>query len=214
MISFRNNCTDAEHNISFEEKIFEEFSGDEEFFMLWRNDKSVIVGSHQVIENEVDLEFARLHNIKVIRRKTGGGAVYHDLGNVNFTYISKRVDEFGNFLVFAEPILKFLRSKGVDAQHIKKNDIGIDGKKISGNAQRIKNGYILHHGTLMFDVDIEMLEKVLTPAPIKLSSKGIKSVRSRVCNISEYLPMGRDEFWEEICSYFKTKGRFSGVQNR
>ena len=207
MKTYKSNSTDAAFNISFEEDIFENYDSDEEFFMLWRNDKAVIVGFNQVIENEVDLEFAKQHGISVVRRKTGGGAVYHDLGNVNYTYISKNVSEFGNFLVFAQPVIDFLRAHGVDACHIGKNDIGInDGtiyRKISGNAQRIKDGYILHHGTLMFDVDIEVLEKVLTPDPAKLTGKGIKSIRSRVCNISEYLPMTRTEFWDDICGYFK-----------
>ena len=188
--------------------MFEEFAGDDELFMLWRNDKAVIVGSNQVIESEVDLDFAKLHNIPVIRRKTGGGSVYHDLGNVNYTYISKNVSEFGNFTVFAQPVMEFLRSHGVDARHIGKNDIGIGGRKISGSAQRVKGEYILHHGTLMFDVDINMLERVLTPDPAKLSAKGVKSVRSRVCNVSEYLHIGRDEFWEDICSYFRAEGDF------
>jgi lipoate-protein ligase A len=210
VICFRNENTDARYNIGLEEKIFEEFNGNDEFFMLWRNDKSVIVGYNQIIEQEVDLEFARLHNIPVIRRKTGGGAVYHDLGNVNYTYISNKANEFGNFLAFAGQILEFLRSRGVNAQHIGKNDVGIEGKKISGSAQRVRNGYILHHGTLMFDVDIEMLDMVLTPAPGKLCSKGIKSARSRVCNISEYLQMGRKQFWEEICDYFKCNRDVSG----
>jgi len=203
MVRYRNNSTDARFNIDLEEDIFENYSGDDEFFMLWRNDKAVIVGSNQVVESEVDLEFAKSHDIQVIRRKTGGGAVYHDLGNVNYTYISKKVDEFGNFLVFAEPVIEFLRFHGVDARHIGKNDVGVDGKKISGTAQRVRGEYILHHGTLMFDVDVDILEKVLTPDPTKLSSKGIKSVRSRVCNVSEYLPMSREEFWESICKHFK-----------
>ena len=203
---YKNDSIDAAYNIALEDKIFEEFSGDDEFFMLWRNDRAVIVGANQVIENEVDLAFAKEFGISIVRRKTGGGAVYHDLGNVNYTYISKNVDEFGNFLVFAQPVIDFLQSKGVDARHIGKNDVGIfDGtidRKISGTAQRVKGEYILHHGTLMFDVDIDILEKVLTPDPSKLTDKGIKSIRSRVCNIIDYLPMTREEFWQDICNHF------------
>ena len=199
---YKNNCTDATFNIGLEEKIFEEYNSDEEFFMLWRNEKAVIIGNNQVIENEVDLEFAKQNNISIVRRKTGGGAVYHDLGNVNYTYISKNVDEFGNFLVFAQPVIDFLKLHGVDARHIGKNDIGIFNgiinRKISGTAQRVKGDYILHHGTLMFDVDISILEKVLTPDPSKLTNKGIKSIRSRVCNISDFVSISREEFWHEI----------------
>jgi lipoate-protein ligase A len=203
MQAYRNDSTDPQFNLRLEENIFNAYHSDEDFFMLWRNDSSVIIGNNQVIENEVDLAFAQEHGIQIVRRITGGGAVYHDLGNVNYTYIGNKANEFGNFLVFAQPVIAFLRSLGVDARHIGKNDIGISDRKISGNAQCVKGQYILHHGTLMFDVDVDVLERVLTPDPAKLQSKGIRSVRSRVCNISEYVDMSRDEFWEAICGYFK-----------
>jgi len=203
MRCYRNDATDAEYNLKLEEKIFNGYNGGDDFFMLWRNQKAVIVGNNQVIENEVDLEYAARNAIQVVRRITGGGAVYHDLGNVNYTYIGKKADKFGNFLEFALPVIEFLRSIGVDARHIGKNDIGIGDRKISGNAQAVRGEYILHHGTLLFDTDISVLEKVLTPAPEKLTSKGIQSIRSRVCNISEYVNMEREEFWENICEYFK-----------
>jgi lipoate-protein ligase A len=193
------------YNLQLEEKIFKEYDRDEEFFMLWRNDNAVIVGQNQVIENEIDLEYAQKHDVKVVRRITGGGAVYHDLGNVNYTYIGKKASEFGNFLAFAQPVIEFLRTLAVDARHLGNNDIGIGDRKISGNAQAVREEYILHHGTLLFDVDVSVLEKVLTPDPEKLSSKGIKSVRSRVCNISEYVEMSREEFWEQICGYFQAE---------
>ena len=193
------------YNLQLEEKIFKEYDSDEEFFMLWRNDNAVIVGQNQVIENEVDLVYAREHHVKIVRRITGGGAVYHDLGNVNYTYIGKKASDFGNFLAFAQPIIEFLRTLGVDAQHLGKNDIGIGNRKISGNAQAVRDEYILHHGTILFDVDVAVMEKVLTPDPEKLSSKGIKSLRSRVCNISGFVRMSREEFWERICTYFKTE---------
>ena len=193
------------YNLQLEEKIFNEYDSDDEFFMLWRNKNAVIVGQNQVIENEVDLVFAKEHHVQIVRRITGGGAVYHDLGNVNYTYIAKKAGEFGNFLAFAQPIIEFLRTVGVDARHLGKNDIGIGGRKISGNAQAVRDEYILHHGTILFDVNISILEKVLTPDPAKLSSKGIKSIRSRVCNISEYVAMSREDFWERICAYFKAE---------
>jgi lipoate-protein ligase A len=173
--------------------------------MLWRNDNAVIIGQNQVIENEIDLVYAQEHNVKIVRRITGGGAVYHDLGNINYTYIGKRVHEFGNFLAFAQPVIDFLHTLGVDAQYLGKNDLGIGDRKISGNAQALRGEYILHHGTLLFDVNVSILEKVLTPAPEKLTSKGIKSVRSRVCNISEYVDMSREKFWNRICDYFRTE---------
>jgi len=205
MRCYRNDSTDAVYNLNLEKKIFQGYGGDEEFFMLWRNDNAVIVGQHQVIESEVDVEYAQQHKVKVVRRITGGGAVYHDLGNVNYTYIGKKAGEFGNFFAFAQPVIEFLHSLGVNAQYLGKNDIGIGDRKISGSAQAVREEYILHHGTLLFDVNVSVLERVLTPAPEKLASKGIKSVRSRVCNISESIEMSREEFWHRICAYFRTE---------
>jgi lipoate-protein ligase A len=188
-----------------EEKIFREYASDEDFFMLWRNENAVIVGKNQVIEDEVDLVYAKDHDVQIVRRITGGGAVYHDLGNVNYTYIGKKAGEFGNFLAFAQPVIDFLQTLGVHARHLGKNDIGIGDRKISGNAQAVREEYILHHGTILFDINVSVLEKVLTPDPEKLRGKGIKSVRSRVCNISDYVNMSREEFWERICAYFQTE---------
>lgn len=213
MKCYRNNDTDAHYNLLLEEKIFNEYNGDEEFFMLWRNDNAVIVGKNQVIENEVNLAYAQEHNIKIVRRITGGGAVYHDLGNVNYTYIGKKASEFGNFLVFAMPIIEFVNTLGVQARHLGKNDIGIGNQKISGNAQAVRGEYILHHGTLLFDVNVSVMEKVLTPDPKKLSSKGIKSVQSRVCNLSKYINMPREEFWERMCAHFQAEN-IVGAKNK
>ena len=211
----RNNTTCAQYNLALEERIFNAYSGDDDFFMLWRNKSAVIVGQNQIIENEVDVSYAEANGIQIVRRITGGGAVYHDLGNVNYTYIGKKAEQFGNFLELALPMIEFLRSLGVEAKHIGNNDIGIEHnnepgltpcvRKISGGAQAVRGEYILHHGTLLFDTDISVLERVLTPDTTKLSSKGIKSVRSRVCNVSEYVNMTRDEFWERICGYFNTE---------
>ena len=208
---YQTDTTCAQYNLALEERIFNEYSGGEDLFMLWRNKRAVIVGQNQIIENEVDVPYAEANGIQIVRRMTGGGAVYHDLGNVNYTYIGRKAEKFGNFLEFALPMIEFLRSLDVVAKHIGNNDIGIEissteVRKISGGAQTIRGEYILHHGTLLFDTDLSVLERVLTPDPAKLSSKGIKSVRSRVCNVSEYVNMPRDEFWEKICSYFGTTG--------
>ena len=212
MRCYRNDAVCAHYNLALEEQIFNEYSGGGDFLMLWRNERAVVVGQNQVIENEVDESYAEANGIQIVRRMTGGGAVYHDLGNVNYTYIGKKIEKFGNFLEFAIPIIEFLRSLGVEAKHIGNNDIGIERnsaggrpvrvRKISGGAQAVRRKYILHHGTLLFDTDISVLERVLTPDPAKLSKKGIKSIRSRVCNVSEYVNMTRDEFWEKICGYF------------
>ena len=195
-----NHNNDPCFNLALEELMLERASG--EVFMLWRNAPAVIFGYNQDPESEIDLEYAAAHDIKTVRRITGGGTVYHDLGNVNFTYISQRVAQFGDFLSFSGDVLGFLRRLGLDAQHLGKNDLGIDGKKISGSAEHVSGGNILHHGTLLFDTDFDVLARVLTPPREKLESKGIKSVRSRVANISEYLSMSRGEFWDEICRFF------------
>ena len=204
MNCYRNDVTCAHYNLALEERIFNEHR-DGDFFMLWRNKSAVIVGQNQIIENEVDVSYAEANGIQIVRRMTGGGAVYHDLGNVNYTFIAKQAEKFGDFLEFALPIIEFLRLLGVEAKHIGNNDIGIGDRKISGGAQAVRGEYILHHGTLLFDTDISVLERVLTPDPAKLSGKGIQSIRSRVCNVSEYVPMTRDEFWEKICGYFNAK---------
>ena len=215
MKCYRNDITCAQYNLALEERIFCEYSDQDDFFMLWRNKNAVIVGQNQIIDNEVDVPYAEANGIQIVRRMTGGGAVYHDLGNVNYTYIGKKAEKFGNFYEFALPIVEFLRSLGVEAKHIGNNDIGIEERdvvrKISGGAQAVRGEYILHHGTLLFDTDISVLERVLTPDPKKLSSKGIKSVRSRVCNISKYVNMTRDDFWEKICSYFNTEAIEEGI---
>ena len=212
MKAYRNNSTDAHYNLALEAKIFNEYDGDNDFLMFWRNKNAVIVGQNQVIENEVDLKYSAANGIQVVQRITGGGAVYHDLGNVNYTYIGKKANQFGDFLVFALPVIEFLRSLGVEARHIGKNDIGVSlgpgqgDRKISGNAQAVRGEYILHHGTLLFDTDISVLEKVLTPDPKKFTGKGIQSVRARVCNLSDYVNMEHDAFWEKICEYFNAEG--------
>ena len=222
MECYRNDETCAHYNLALEERIFSEYSGNGDFFMLWRNKSAVIVGQNQVIENEVDKTYAEANGIQIVRRMTGGGAVYHDLGNINYTYIGRKAEKLGNFLEFALPMIEFLRSLGIEAKHIGNNDIGIEQssaeglppcvRKISGGAQAIRKEYILHHGTLLFDTDLSVLEKVLTPDPAKLSSKGIKSVRSRVCNISEFVKMPRDAFWEKICSYFDAEEIEQGIR--
>ena len=210
MKSYRNDSICAYYNLALEERIFHEYNGGDDFFMLWRNKSAVILGQNQVIENEVDVPYAEANNIQIVRRITGGGTVYHDLGNVNYTYISKKAEKFGDFLEFALPMVEFLRSLGVEAKHIGNNDIGIENssgvRKISGGAQAVRGEYILHHGTLLFDTNLSVLERVLTPDPEKLSSKGIKSIRSRVCNVSEYVNITSDEFWEKICVYFNAVG--------
>lgn len=176
---------DPHYNLALEEYILtRETAGD--FFLLWRNGPSVILGLNQCAAEEADLSLAAVSHLPVIRRTTGGGAVYHDLGNVNFSFVT---DTDFNFPLgpFTEPIIAYLKSLGLDAAADGRNDITVQGRKISGNAYRIEGRRILHHGTLLFSSDLNALSRALKPRDDKFCSKSTKSVRSRVANISELL---------------------------
>jgi len=180
--------TDPRINLAFEEYVFNQMDKNESYFLLWQNDNAVIVGKHQNTIEEVNQEYIKANDIKVVRRLSGGGAVYHDLGNLNFTFI---VNDKGNqpfdFKSFTQPLVDALKSLGVDAEFNSRNDIAIDGKKFSGNSQYAKKGRILHHGTILFDSKLSTIQSALKVKKDKIESKGIKSVKSRVTNISEYL---------------------------
>ena len=177
-----NNSTDPYYNMAFDEYCLQEYSSNETFFYLWQNRPAVIVGLNQNVYSEVNLDYLQEKNICLARRVTGGGAVYHDLNNLNYTIV-------GNDLS-PQPIVDALKSLGIDAELSGRNDIFVDGRKVSGYARRVWKGRELIHGTLMYDVDIDTLTKVLDTPTSKLQAKGIASVRSRVANLKEYLPEG------------------------
>ncbi len=161
--------------------------------MLWQNDNTIVVGKNQNTLSEIDLDYVKTNGIRVVRRITGGGAVYHDMGNLNFTYITSCEGEWeSDFSRFATPVISALSKLGIKAEVSGRNDIVVDGRKFSGNAQTVVDGRILHHGTILFNTDVSILSKALTPDPEKVQSKGIKSVSSRVVNLSELLPEGID----------------------
>ena len=195
---FINDNNDPAFNLALEELLCSEFP--EEVLMLWRNRSSVIVGKNQNTFAEVNRPFVEEQNIPVIRRMTGGGAVYHDIGNVNYSLIiHERRPGADSFAAFARPVTEALRRMGVDAQFSGRNDILVDGRKISGSAQCCVKERTLFHGTLLFDVDMDMLGKVLTPGKAKIESKGVKSVRARVANLKEFLPgMDVEEFMKML----------------
>ena len=156
--------------------------------MLWQNDNAIIVGKHQNTLAEINENFVRENNIKVVRRLSGGGAVYHDLGNLNFTFITDAIDQNNiNFNLFCQPVINALKTLGVNAALNGRNDITIDGKKFSGNSQYIKDGRVLHHGTILFNSDLSVVSKALTIDAEKIHAKGVKSVHSRVTNVADYL---------------------------
>lgn len=184
---YKNGRTDPYFNLAAEEYLLT--AEDEPVFMLWQNERSVIIGRNQNAYAEINRGFVEENGIAVVRRLTGGGAVFHDLGNINYTFITKKGDAGAlDFARFCAPVIAALSALGVPAELSGRNDMTADGRKFSGNAQCVFNNRVLHHGTILFSADMEYLSGALNADPEKMKSKGIKSVRSRVCNLSEYLP--------------------------
>jgi lipoate-protein ligase A len=194
-----NPSTDPAFNLAAEEWLLH--NTPEEVFMLWRNAKAVIVGRNQNTISEINGSYVRENGVSVIRRLTGGGAVFHDLGNINFTIISLNNDKkMLDFQRFAQPVLAALQSLGIPCAFNGRNDLVIEGKKFSGNAQYLWRDRVLHHGTLLFSSKIEDLSGALKIDPEKYRDKAVKSVRARVTNISSHLPalMEITEFMERL----------------
>ena len=192
-----NNVTDPYFNLASEQYLLD--TEEDDVLMFWRNERSVIVGRNQNTYAEIDRAFTEKNGIKVVRRLTGGGAVFHDLGNVNFSMIVSKASEVTDFGSLSAPIVKILRDMGVPAVLSGRNDLTADGRKFSGLARCIYKNRILHHGTLLFNADLSTMEGALRVDPEKIKSKGIKSVRARVCNLSEYLPeMSAEEFKKKL----------------
>ena len=200
--------TDPCYNLAFEQFVLENRrKGD--WLMLWQNANTVVIGLNQNTAEEVNPAFVEAHGITVVRRMTGGGAVFHDLGNLNYSFFS----DVGNaealsICRFTEPVCRALAAMGVEAETSGRNDITVDGKKVSGVAQRISGGRILHHGTLLFDSDPFMISGALRVDPAKFRSKSAKSVRSRVGMLRDYLPPGTDlrTFWDGILQELAPQG--------
>lgn len=184
----RNNHTDPYFNMAFDEYCLEQLTIDEPVFFLWQNRPSVIMGANQEVHTEVNLDYLKENDISLVRRVTGGGAVYHDLGNLNYTIVGRSDDLERDYPEYTRYMLQALQKLGVQATMSGRNDILVEGRKVSGFAKRVCKNRLMIHGTLMFDVDIDKLTQVLCPPATKLQSKGIASVRSRVANLSEYLP--------------------------
>lgn len=205
--------TDPRINLAIEEYVLKEMDIEQDSFLLFYiNEPSIIIGKNQNTVEEVNTEFVDANGIHVVRRLSGGGAVYHDLGNLNFSFLTKDDGEsFRNFAKFTEPVIEALAKMGVTAELKGRNDILVDDKKVSGNAQFATKGRMFSHGTLMFDTEIERVVKALKVKKDKIESKGIKSIRSRVTNIKEYMPnqeMTIEDFRLEIL-----KSIFGGEEN-
>ena len=190
LIYIENTSTDPYYNLAFEEYVFTQIAGDIPILLLWQNGPAVIVGRYQNTLEEVNYDFIREKGVKVVRRNTGGGAVYHDLGNLNYSFIIPGVASKVDFKTFTTPVVKALQSQGIPAEQTGRNDILVDGCKFSGNAQQFKGGRLLHHGTLMFDVNIGDVANVLRVKPGKFKSKASKSVRSRITNLKPFFHDG------------------------
>lgn len=198
-----NSSTDPAFNLALEELLAAEYGV--EFFMLWRNANAIIVGRNQNTAAEIDADAVRELGVTVVRRVTGGGAVYHDLGNINYTVARNgRILGPESFAECAGPVVAALRRMGVAAEFSGRNDIIVNGRKVSGSARSTVGGRTLFHGTMLFDVDMEILGRVLKPDESKIRAKGVKSVRSRVMNLRELFPAWSvDDFGAAFCSALK-----------
>lgn len=182
-----NKNTNPYFNLATEEYLLH--STTEDLFMLWQDEPCVVVGKNQNTLQEINYDYVTEHQIPVVRRLSGGGAVFHDLGNINFTFIQSGASHlFTDFKAFTLPIIEVLQNIGVNAEFSGRNDLLIDGKKFSGNAQYRHKDRVLHHGTLLFSSEIKDLSQALKPKEAKFEGKSVKSVISRVTNISEHLP--------------------------
>ncbi|CAH0344414.1 lipoate--protein ligase [Bacillus sp. CECT 9360] len=180
--------TDPQINLAIEEYALKNLDINETYLLFYINEPSIIIGKNQNTVEEINTDYVEQNGIKVVRRLSGGGAVYHDTGNLNFSFITKDDGEsFHNFQKFTEPVIKALKKLGVNAELSGRNDILAEGKKISGNAQFSTKGRMFSHGTLLFNSEMEHVVSALKVRKDKIESKGIKSIRSRVTNISEFL---------------------------
>src|SRR5690625_5228649 len=193
--------TDPYINLALEEYVLQHFGEKDTYLLFYINEPSIIIGKNQNSIEEINTDYVETNNIKVVRRLSGGGAVYHDKGNLNFSFITKDDgDSFHNFQKFTKPVVRALNEIDVPAELIGRNDLLVDGRKISGNAQFATKGRMFSHGTLMLDSEIEHVVNALNVKKEKIESKGIKSIKSRVANITEYLDekMPMEQFKELI----------------
>ncbi|MNS09673.1 Lipoate-protein ligase LplJ [compost metagenome] len=180
--------TDAAINLAIEEYALKHLPADETYLLFYINAPSVIIGKHQNTIEEINAEYIKDNGVKVVRRLSGGGAVYHDLGNLNFSFITKDDGQsFHNFRKFTQPVVEALQQLGVNAELTGRNDLQVGEQKVSGNAQFSTRGRMFSHGTLMFDLNLDNVQASLHANPEKFKSKSTKSVRSRVANISDFM---------------------------
>ena len=183
-----NGITDPRLNLALEEYLLRHVEQIEPLLLFYVNEPSVIIGRNQNTLEEIDPDYVAAHGIHVVRRLSGGGAVYHDLGNLNFSFVTNGKDDLHNFAKFTEPVVDCLRSMGVAAELRGRSDIFVEGRKISGNAQYATARRMFSHGTLLFDTDLGEMLRAINPRRVAIESKAVHSVRSVVANIRELLP--------------------------
>ncbi len=197
MIYIENDSTDPFFNFALEYYLITEKKlSEDQIFIFWRTEPTLMVGKYQNTIEEINQNYAKENGIKVVRRITGGGTIYTDMGGWQFSFITRGQSESIDFSKYISPVIEGLKKLDVRAEFNSRNDLVIQGKKFSGNAQCMLNGYTLHHGSLLFSTDFEQMVKCLTVDDYKIISKGIKSVKERVTNISDHLtkPIDTDTF--------------------
>ncbi len=218
MIYVNTNSTDVYYNFGCEYYFATEKRLSDDVFLLWSTTPTLMVGKYQNTLEEIDHEYARAHGIAIVRRMSGGGTIYTDPGGWQFTFITRKGSEKIEFAQFMNPVVDALCSLGLDVRTTGRNDIALypagseTGLKISGNTQFKKSGVTVHHGSLLFDTDIDALVRATTPKEYKITSKAIKSVRERVTNIRPHLPA--DMTGEEFRSYLVERLTGSRPENR
>ena len=207
------HSTDPAYNLAFEETVLRNRQ-DRPYLLLWQNDNTIVVGQNQNTAAEIDPDFVEEHHIHVVRRTTGGGAVYHDMGNLNYSFITDVENAADmSYQQFTRPVVEALQGLGLQAEASGRNDILVEGRKISGTAQRLLGKRMLFHGTLLFDSDPSMIAGALRADPAKFESKSTQSVRSRVGNIRSFLKEDMDlpAFWQYLKDAFGGEGLETGT---
>ncbi|WP_026689150.1 lipoate--protein ligase [Alteribacter aurantiacus] len=198
------NITDPRTNLAIEEYALKHLDKEHTYLLFYVNEPSIIIGKNQNTIEEINKDYVEKNKLHVVRRLSGGGAVYHDLGNLNFSFITKDDGEsFHNFQKFTQPVVDALQKIGVDAKLTGRNDLQVGERKISGNAQYTTKGRMFSHGTLLLDSEMENVVDALNVNEEKIRSKGIKSIRSRVANINEFVdrPLSMEEFKSLLLRY-------------
>ncbi len=211
MFYYISNSKQAAYNQATEEYFLKNF--DENFYMLYRNKAAVIIGKHQNALAEINLDKCEEQGVEVVRRLSGGGTVFHDEGNLNYSFITNgEKGELINFRKYSQPVIDVLQSLNVDAKFEGKSDLTIDGMKFSGNASHIYRNKVMQHGTMLFSSDLSRLNSLLKVNPLKFRDRGVRSIRSRVTNISDHLssPLSVHELQNKIVNHVRDV--FPGVK--